>query len=72
MRQEITRDQRRFLVKQGLDSVVVELGMTGLDDALAVLSGRSQTVALLDQLRAEHGDEPAAWLAPFHQARRLL
>ena len=72
VRQEITRDQRRFLVKQGLDSVVVELGMTGLDDALAVLSGRSQTVALLDQLRAEHGDEPAAWLAPFHQARRLL
>lgn len=72
VRQEMTSGTRRFLIKQGLNSVVAELSLTGLEDALAVLSGRTETVALLDQLRAEHGDEPAAWLAPFHQARRLL
>lgn len=72
VRQELDAGGRRFLVKQGLNSVVVELDLAGLDDALAVLSGRAETVELLDRLRAEHGDDPAAWLAPFHQARRQL
>lgn len=69
VRDELAPEQRRFLVKQGLNSVVVELDLGGLDDALAVLSGRTETVELLDRLRAEHGDDPAAWTGPFHQAR---
>jgi type IV secretion system protein VirB4 len=71
VREELAPEQRRFLVKQGLNSVVVELDLGGLDDALAVLSGRSETVALLDRFRAMHGDDPAAWTRPFHDARRL-
>lgn len=51
--------------------MVVELDLTGMDDALAILSGRAETVALLDRLRAEHGDAYAHWRAPFHQQRRL-
>jgi type IV secretion system protein VirB4 len=65
VREELTPEQRRFLVKQGLNSVVVELDLGGLEDALAVLSGRSESVARLDRLRAEHGDDPAAWLPDF-------
>lgn len=72
VRDELDPAQHRFLVKQGLDSVVAELDLSGLDDALAVLSGRAETVALLDRIRAEHGDAPNAWSAPFHAARRLL
>lgn len=72
VRDELAPEQRRFLVKQGLHSVVVELDLAGLDDHLAVLSGRAETVELLDRLRARHGDDPADWLAPFHRARRLL
>jgi type IV secretion system protein VirB4 len=72
VRDELAPEQHRFLVKQGLNSVVVELDLTGLDDALAVLSGRTETVEILDRLRAAHGDDPAAWTAPFHQARRML
>jgi type IV secretion system protein VirB4 len=71
VRDELAPEQRRFLVKQGLNSVVVELDLSGLDDALAVLSGRTETIELLDRLRAAHGDDPAHWSAPFHQARRL-
>ncbi|MDB5457645.1 MAG: transporter [Caulobacter sp.] len=63
---------RQFLIKQGLDSVVAELALDGLDDDLAILSGRAETVDLLDRLRARHGDDPAHWLRPFHQERRLL
>ena len=69
VREELAAEQHRFLVKQGLNSVVVELDLTGLDDELAVLSGRAETVDLLDRLRAEHGDAPSNWLGPFHEAR---
>ncbi len=70
VRDELSAEQRRFLVKQGLNSVVVELDLGGLDDALAVLSGRADTVELLDRIRAVHGDDPHDWIAPFHQARK--
>ena len=72
VRDELTPQSHRFLIKQGLDSVVAELDLTGLDDALAILSGRTETVELLDRLRALHGDEPAAWLPPFHQQRSAV
>lgn len=70
VREELAPSQRRFLVKQGLDSVVAELDLGGLDDALAVLSGRAATVELLDRIRAQHGDDPARWMVPFHESRR--
>lgn len=72
VREELAPDQHRFLVRQGLNSVVAELDLTGLDDSLAVLSGRAETVDLLDRIRLQHGDDPAAWMCPFHIARRQL
>lgn len=71
VREELTPESHRFLVKQGHDSVVVELDLTGMDDMLAILSGRAETVALLDRIRAEVGDDYADWRAPFHAQRRL-
>lgn len=70
VRDELTPQSRRFLVKQGLDSVVAELDLAGLDDALAILSGRTETVELLDRLRSIHGDASSEWLEPFHAQRR--
>jgi type IV secretion system protein VirB4 len=70
IREELTPESHRFLVKQGHDSVVVELDLADMDDALAILSGRAETVALLDQIRAEVGDDYADWRAPFHARRR--
>ncbi len=70
IREELTPESRKFLVKQGQDSIVVELRLDGLDDALAVLSGRAETVALVDRLRAKHGDAPEAWLPHFSAQRR--
>jgi type IV secretion system protein VirB4 len=71
IRDELTPESHRFLVKQGHDSVVVELDLNGLDDPLAILSGRTETVALLDRLRVETGDDYATWREPFHTQRRL-
>lgn len=72
IREELSPESRRFLVKQGQNSVVVELNLDGMDDELAVLSGRAETVDLLDRLRAQHGDEPARWMPPFLDERRRL
>lgn len=72
IREELTPESRRFLVKQGHNSVVVELDLTSMSDELAVLSGRTETVELLDRIRAEHGDDPAVWGPIFHQERRRL
>jgi type IV secretion system protein VirB4 len=72
IRTELSPESRRFLVKQGHDSVVVELDLDGLDDIMAVLSGRSSTVALLDTIRGELGDDPAVWLPEFYRRRRFI
>jgi len=71
VRDELTPASHCFLVKQGHDSLVVELDLSGMDDALAVLSGRTETVALLDQIRAETGDDYAQWRDLFHARRRV-
>ncbi len=51
IREELSPESRKFLVKQGHDSVVVELDLTGLDNELAVLSGRAETTPIAVQCR---------------------
>ena len=53
---------RHFLVKQGHTSAICELDLTGLERYITVLSGTTDNVALLDEIRARVGDDPAAWL----------
>ena len=72
IRDVLTPESRRFLIKQGHDSVVAELDLSGMDDALAILSGRTETVALVDRLRAELGETYGDWGTAFHQQRRWL
>ncbi len=57
---------RRFLVKQGQQSVVCELDLKGFDKELAVLSGTTDKVELLSRIIAEVGDDPDVWLPIFH------
>ena len=53
---------RRFLVKQNLRSAVAELDLSGMSEALLVLSGTTDNVLLLDEIRARVGDDPDVWL----------
>jgi type IV secretion system protein VirB4 len=55
-------DAHCFLIKHGTDSVVARLNLTGERDLLTILSGRERTVRLLDEIRAQRGDDPAEWL----------
>ncbi len=63
---------RYFLVKQGDDVVIARVDLSGMNDEIAVLSGRAETVRLLDAVRAEHGDDPDTWLPIFTEKARLL
>jgi type IV secretion system protein VirB4 len=53
---------RRFLIKQGHASAICELDLSGLDDFITVLSATTDNVALLDDIRKRHGNEPFQWL----------
>ena len=63
---------RGFLLKQGTHSLVAQLDLSGMDDVLAVMSGRTKTVELADRLRAEHGDDPDRWLPEFYRLWRSV
>lgn len=60
---------RQFLIKQGSASAVAKLDLAGMDNEIAVLSGRTETVNLLREIRAEVGDNPDTWLPIFHERR---
>lgn len=60
---------RQFLIKQGNGSAVAKLDMSGMDDEIAVLSGRTETVNLLRDIREEVGNDPSVWLPIFHERR---
>jgi type IV secretion system protein VirB4 len=53
------------LIRQGNQSVVCELDLHGCDEELAVMSGRANTVALMERLIRECGSEAAQWLPAF-------
>lgn len=73
-------DSRHFLVKQGHRSAVVRFSLADVKDAdgnvvisfgdeLALLSGSTDNIELLDEVRAEVGDDPEDWV-PLFQERR--
>jgi len=72
IREDLTQGGRRFLLKQGSVSVACELDLTGMDDLVAVLSGRARTVRLMERLIVELGPRPEQWLAAFQQQWRLV
>ena len=69
---ELSNESRRFIVKQGHNSIVAELNLSGFDDELAILSGRTANVELADTIRARSGDDPAVWIPLFHQRRSAV
>ena len=70
IREDLTPESRCFLIKQGHESVVVQLDLGGLGDELAVLSGREETLRVMERAIAEFGSDPDAWLPAFYASDR--
>ena len=58
IKEELEPGSRRFLVKQGHQSVVCELDLKGFEAELAVISGRRSALDVVHQLIARHGADP--------------
>ena len=58
---QLPAHSRCFLVRHANHSVVARLDLSGMPELLTVLSGREASVRRLDMLRAQVGDDPAAW-----------
>ena len=56
---------RFFLLKQGKDAVVARVDLSGMNDIINVLSGRAETVGMLQEIIKEYGSDPADWLPIF-------
>ena len=73
--QSLGESSRMFLVKQGHRSAIVKFDLGGMTEILNVLSGTSDNVELLDQIRQDIGDDPLVWLPELHRriaSRRSL
>ena len=58
---------RYFLVKQDNDGVLAKIDLSGMQEFINVLSGRIETVALLDEIMNEVGEDPKNWLPIFNE-----
>ncbi|MDD9329767.1 MAG: VirB4 family type IV secretion/conjugal transfer ATPase [Bartonella sp.] len=67
---ELSRESRRFLIKQGQNSVVAELNLRGMDNEIAVLSGTSRNIELVNQIISEYGTNPDIWLPIFYERKQ--
>jgi type IV secretion system protein VirB4 len=63
--QELEPGSRRFLIKQGHQSVVSELDLKGFEGDLAVISGRRSALDVMTRLIERYGDKAQNWLPHF-------
>jgi len=71
IKEEMTPESRYFLIRHGTETVIARLNLNNLDSYMAVLSGRTETVNLCEEIRKTYGDNPETWLPPFLEALNL-
>jgi type IV secretion system protein VirB4 len=63
---------RHFLIKQAGQSVVVKLDLQGFSDELAIISGTTRNVILVEEIMRVHGNNPQDWMPIFQQKRKEI
>ena len=65
---ELQPNSRQFIVKQGHESVITGLDLSGFDDELAVISGTTDKVKLVHELVDKVGSNPDDWLPLYYDS----
>ncbi|MDR3490996.1 MAG: VirB4 family type IV secretion/conjugal transfer ATPase [Gammaproteobacteria bacterium] len=69
-------DQHYFLLNHGRStnkqSVVLRVNLSGMEDLIAIISAREETLIIFDKIRSEVGDDPKVWLPIFYERWALL
>lgn len=64
---------RFFLIKQTMSAVVARINLKGMDDIINILSGRAESVILLDKIIKSIGtDNPEKWIPIFYKKVKTL
>ena len=69
VKHELEPGRREFLIKRPHVSVVGTLDLSGFGFEIDVISGRTRTVEIVNELIRLHGPDPSAWLPAFKAAR---
>jgi type IV secretion system protein VirB4 len=63
---------RYFLIKQGTNAVIARVNLSGMHNIVNVLSGRTDTILMVQKLREEYGENPTEWLPIFYEKIKQL
>jgi len=63
--EDMLPNSRQLLIKRHAGSVIIDFDLSPMPEFVAILSGRASSVRFAERLRADHGDDPAAWLPEF-------
>ncbi|KDM66064.1 VirB4 family type IV secretion/conjugal transfer ATPase [Acidiphilium sp. JA12-A1] len=63
--EDMLPNSRQLLIKRHGGSAIIDFDLSALPEFVAILSSRKSSVGFVEQLRATHGDDPAAWLPAF-------
>lgn len=62
----LPEDSRMMLIKQGHSSVICRLDLSDFRQELQVLSGSTDNINFVEELRQQYGDDPNSWLPHFY------
>jgi len=62
---ELSPESRCFLLRHGTESVIARLDLSGLENFISVLSGRTGSVRFMHELMDRYGEKPEFWLPYF-------
>lgn len=63
---------RFFVIKQDSQTAIARIDMSGMDEAIYILSGRAETVELLHNIMQETGQNPYNWVPLFLERVKRL
>lgn len=63
----MSSEYRHFMLKKGEESIVAQLDLAGLENALHVLSGNEQSRAVMEEVITAHGSAPEHWLQAYFE-----
>ncbi len=63
----IDPSSRYFLVKQGTQSIMARVNLSGMDDIISVLSGSAKTVKILYEIMKTEGVSTKDWIKLFYK-----
>ena len=61
---------RFFLLKQDNNGVIARINLAGMTDFINILSGRTETLSIFNDLIEKNGSDPENWLEDFYKLAR--